>query len=60
MLLLQPLRMSFLTIWLSWKQKYSKLNFAAENMGKKGRVTSCGEVKTCYIALRGVIIKENI
>jgi len=51
MLLLQLLRMSFLKIWLSWKQKAIEIiaSFAAENMEKEG-VFSCREVKNCYIA----------
>jgi len=38
MLLLQLLRMSFSTIWLSWKLKTIKIiaSFAAEQMDKKG------------------------
>jgi len=51
MLLLQPLVVSLLTIWLSWKQEYSKLSQALllKMWAKKGAFR-CGQVKYYYIA----------
>jgi len=61
MLLLQPLRVSFLMIWLSWKWECSKLSqvLLLKIWAKKGAIRS-GQVKNYYVAWRRVLRKVNI
>jgi len=56
LLLLQPLGLSILTIWLSWKQKSIKIiaSYAAENNGQERGYTVVGRSKLLNYVQRGI------